>query len=318
MRNWLKQMSIEDELMQLYQTQAETLTALTEDPFRLEKEIQTLFESNLYSFTGLEFVKSEFTIKNNRIDTLAFDTESQAFVIIEYKRERNYSVIDQGVSYLNLMLEYKADFIVEYNESQSQHLKRQDVDWSQTRIIFVSPSFTDFQKQSTNLKDLGIELWEIKRYQGGIVSVNPLQKAKSAPSIKQVQAIQSYDIQKIAKEIQQYDEDSHLADKSDDIKELYVQFRDAILNLAPDLETKATKLYIAFKKNKRNIVDILIQNKCLKIWLNASKGQLDDSKFLAKDVSQTGHWGNGDYEISVLDTENLEYILSLVKQLLKE
>ena len=73
MRNWLKQMSIEDELMQLYQTQAETLTALTEDPFRLEKEIQTLFESNLYSFTGLEFVKSEFTIKNNRIDTLAFD-----------------------------------------------------------------------------------------------------------------------------------------------------------------------------------------------------------------------------------------------------
>ena len=153
MRNWLKQMSIEDELMQLYQTQAETLTALTEDPFRLEKEIQTLFESNLYSFTGLEFVKSEFTIKNNRIDTLAFDTESQAFVIIEYKRERNYSVIDQGVSYLNLMLEYKADFIVEYNESQSQHLKRQDVDWSQTRIIFVSPSFTDFQKQSTNFKD---------------------------------------------------------------------------------------------------------------------------------------------------------------------
>ena len=51
MRNWLKQMSIEDELMQLYQTQAETLTALTEDPFRLEKEIQTLFESNLSLYT---------------------------------------------------------------------------------------------------------------------------------------------------------------------------------------------------------------------------------------------------------------------------
>ena len=94
--------------MQLYQTQAQTLLELTEDPFRLEREIQSLFESNLYSFTGLEFIKSEFTIKNNRIDTLAFDPESQAFVIIEYKRERNYSVIDQGVSYLNLMLDYKA------------------------------------------------------------------------------------------------------------------------------------------------------------------------------------------------------------------
>ena len=230
--------------MQLYQTQAQSLVELTEDPFRLEREIQSLFENNLYSFTGLEFIKSEFTIKNNRIDTLAFDPESQAFVIIEYKRERNYSVIDQGVSYLNLMLDYKADFIVEYNESQSKQLKRQDVDWSQSRIIFVSPSFTDFQKQSTNFKDFSIELWEIKRYQGGIISVNPLQKTKSAPSIKQVQKMGSEDIKKIAKEIQTYDEAYHLADKSDDIKELYEQFRDSILNLAPDIEMNIRKNYI--------------------------------------------------------------------------
>src|SRR5690606_3078341 len=256
-------------MMQLYQTQAQSLVELTEDPFRLEREIQSLFESNLYSFTGLEFIKSEFTIKNNRIDTLAFDPESQAFVIIEYKRERNYSVIDQGVSYLNLMLDYKADFIVEYNENQSKQLKRQDVDWSQSRIIFISPSFTDFQKQSTNFKGLGIELWEIKRYQGGIVSVNPLQKAKSAPSIKQVQKVESEEIQKIAREIQQYDEDHHLADKSDDIKELYEQFRDAILNLSPDSEINTKKLYIAFKKAKRNFTYIEIQKKFLRLTLNA-------------------------------------------------
>lgn len=303
--------------MQIYQSQEKKLVELTEDPFRLEKEIQTLFESNLYSFTGLEFIKSEFTIKSNRIDTLAFDPESQAFVIIEYKRERNYSVIDQGVSYLNLMLEYKADFIVEYNECQSKHLKRQDVDWSQSRIVFVSPSFTDFQKQSTNFKDLGIELWEIKRYQGGIVLVNPLQKAKSAPSIKQVQKIESEDIKKIAKEIQQYDEDYHLADKSDDIKELYERFRDAILNLAPDLEINAKKLYIAFKKSKRNDVYIEVQKKILRLTLNAKIGSLDDPKGLLRDVSTIGHWGVGDYQTDVSDTENLEYILSLIKQLLK-
>lgn len=303
--------------MQIYQSQEKKLVELTEDPFRLEKEIQTLFESNLYSFTGLEFIKSEFTIKSNRIDTLAFDPESQAFVIIEYKRERNYSVIDQGVSYLNLMLEYKADFIVEYNECQSKHLKRQDVDWSQSRIVFVSPSFTDFQKQSTNFKDLGIELWEIKRYQGGIVLVNPLQKAKSAPSIKQVQKIESEDIKKIAKEIQQYDEDFHLADKSDDIKELYERFRDAILNLAPDLEINAKKLYIAFKKSKRNNVYIEVQKKILRLTLNAKIGSLDDPKGLLRDVSTIGHWGVGDYQTDVSDTENLEYILSLIKQLLK-
>lgn len=122
--------------MQLYKFDNSALKELVEQPFRLEKEIQNLFEQNLSHFTDLEFIKSEFVIKNNRIDTLAFDTESNAFVIIEYKRDRNYSVIDQGVSYLNLMLEYKADFIVEYNESQQKNLKRQDVDWSQSRILF--------------------------------------------------------------------------------------------------------------------------------------------------------------------------------------
>lgn len=303
--------------MQLYQTKSHELLELVENPFRLEKEIQALFEQNLFEFTGLEFVKSEFVIKSNRIDTLAYDDESNAFVIIEYKRERNYSVVDQGVSYLNLMLDYKADFVLEYNESQNKNLKRQDVDWSQSRILFVSPSFTDFQKQSTNFKDLGIELWEIKRYQDGIISINPLQKAKSAPSIKQVQKVESEEIQKITKEIQQYDEDYHLADKTDDIKELYEQFRDSILNLASDLEINPKKIYIGFKKQKRNIVYIEIQRRILRITLNAKIGQLDDSKSLCRDVSNIGHWGVGDYQTDVSDTENLEYILSLIKQLVK-
>ena len=299
--------------MQLYQTQAQTLLELTEDPFRLEREIQSLFESNLYSFTGLEFIKSEFTIKNNRIDTLAFDPESQAFVIIEYKRERNYSVIDQGVSYLNLMLDYKADFIVEYNESQSKQLKRQDVDWSQSRIIFVSPSFTDFQKQSTNFKDFSIELWEIKRYQGGIISVNPLQKTKSAPSIKQVQKMGSEDIKKIAKEIQTYDEAYHLADKSDDIKELYEQFRDSILNLAPDIEMNIRKNYIAFKCKNSNLLYAHFFKDFIRFDISEQRKKLiDDPRNFFKDVVDGNY-----FAVKVKDSENIEYILSLIKQTLK-
>lgn len=299
--------------MQLYQTQEQSLVELTEDPFRLEREIQSLFENNLYSFTGLEFIKSEFTIKNNRIDTLAFDPESQAFVIIEYKRERNYSVIDQGVSYLNLMLDYKADFIVEYNESQSKQLKRQDVDWSQSRIIFVSPSFTDFQKQSTNFKDFSIELWEIKRYQGGIISVNPLQKTKSAPSIKQVQKMGSEDIKKIAKEIQTYDEAYHLADKSDDIKELYEQFRDSILNLAPDIEMNIRKNYIAFKCKNSNLLYVHFFKDFIRFDISEQRKKLiDDPRNFFKDVVDGNY-----FAVKVKDSENLEYILSLIKQTLK-
>jgi hypothetical protein len=39
-----------------------------------------------------------------RIDTLAFDDESKGFVIIEYKKDRNFSVVDQGMAYLKFLL----------------------------------------------------------------------------------------------------------------------------------------------------------------------------------------------------------------------
>ncbi|MBN9312940.1 MAG: hypothetical protein BGO40_10780 [Chryseobacterium sp. 39-10] len=301
--------------MQLFKNNKQSLSTLQELNFKLEKDIQKLFEQNLELISNLKLIKSEFTIKNNRIDTLGFDEESKAFVIIEYKRNQNYSVVDQGVSYLNLMLEYKADFIVEYNETQKENLKRNDVDWSQSKVIFVSPSFTDFQKQSSNFKDLAIELWEIKQFENDVIVINPIKKSKSAPSIKQVQQNDDSEISKVVKEIKVYTEEEHLEGKSDDIIELYEAYKIAINNLVPDIDVEPKKLYVAFKKNK-NIVDIVILKNGLKIFINLKKGELDDPKKIMRDVSKIGHWGNGDYDIMVSNTENLEYIMSLIKQAL--
>ena len=71
--------------------------------------MQTLVESNLQTIFTLMIVRSEIELHGFRIDTLAFDKESKAFVIIEYKKDRNLSVVDQGIAYLNLMLNNKAD-----------------------------------------------------------------------------------------------------------------------------------------------------------------------------------------------------------------
>lgn len=301
--------------MNLFIKNKDQLSSLQEKPFKLEKDIQKLVENNLKLILGYQFIKSEFVIKNNRIDTLAFDEENKSFVIIEYKRDRNYSVVDQGISYLNLMLEYKADFIVEYNESQRQSLKRTEVDWSQSKVIFIAPSFTDFQRQSSNFKDLPIELWEIKQFENDIIVINPIKKSQSAPSIKQVSGKEESNISKVVKEIKVYTEEDHLNNKPDSTKELYENYKNAILNLSQDIEIIPKQLYIAFKKGK-NIADIHLQQKGLKIWINLKKGDLDDPKKLADDVSNTGHWGNGDYQLTVKDTQNLEYIMSLIKQVL--
>lgn len=302
--------------MQLFNIKHDKLNSIDEQPFKLEKDIQNLFEKNLQTISNLKFVKSEFAVKDYRIDTLAYDMEANAFVIIEYKKSSNLSVIDQGVTYLNLMLEYKANFIIEYNESCKENLKRNQIDWSQSRIIFVAPAFTEYQKQSTNFKDLPIELWEIKKFENNLISINPVKKSKSAPTISNVQKNKNSTLAKVTREIVVYDEAYHLKDHCDDVLELYDSFKNAILALSPDLEITPQKLYIAFKRGKNNIVSIHLQNQSLKMWINAKKGFLDDPKNITKDVSQLGHWGTGDYEIIVSDSKYLEYIMSLIKQLL--
>ena len=300
--------------MALYKIEKK-LEYIKEKPFRLEKEIQELTEKNLKIIFGLEFVKSEFALNNFRIDTLAFDREANAFVIIEYKRDKNFSVIDQGYAYLSLMLNNKADFILEFNENLDKTLKRTDVDWSQSRVLFVSPSFTNYQREAINFKDLPIELWEVKRYENGTVSFEQIQKAGAQESIKTISKTNK-NVDAVAKEIKVYTEEEHLANVTEEIKELYEKLKSAILNL-DNLEIKPKKVYIAFVAG-RNVVDILPQRKTLKIWLNMSKGELDDPKGIAKDVSTTGHWGNGDYEIKIQNDDDLEYVLSLIKQSLKK
>lgn len=302
--------------MALYKYTSATFSEIKEKPFKLEREIQRMFEANLPQIMSLEMVKSEFTIKDRRIDTLAFDPQSKAFVIIEYKRERNSSVIDQGFTYLSLMLQNQADFILEYNETQSKNLKRDDVDWSQTKVLFVSQGFTPNQREAVNFKDLSIELWEVKRYENDIVTITPIRKTHASASIKTVMQ-NNLELKEITDKIIEYSEDNLLNGKSDDVTELYESYKNAILNLDSNIEVKPQKWYIAFKKANANICSIKPQKEGIKIVINISQGHLDDSKQLTRDVSSIGHHGSGDYAIKVSDTKYLEYIMSLIKQAVK-
>jgi predicted transport protein len=299
--------------MALYVNQKGNLQLLKEKPFKLEKDIQKVFEENLSSIMGLELVKSEFAIKNKRIDTLAYDPQACAFIIIEYKRDKNISVVDQGFTYLSLMLENKADFIIEFNESLKRIMKREDVEWSQTRVVFVSPSFTENQIQASNFKDIGIELWEVKQYENETIAINPIKKSISAESIKPLTQNKEA-LKKVTEEIKVYTEEEHIQKTTELIGELYQKFRQGVIQLADEIDIKPKKMEIGFRKGNKVFTDICILKNSLKLWINLKKGKLDDPKKIAQDVSNIGHWGNGDYQIQVDDDTNLEYIMSLVKQ----
>ncbi len=298
--------------MPLFKLSEKKVEPIKENPFKVEKEIQDIVESNLGSLFGLQLVRGEFSLNGLRIDTLAFDKEAKSFVILEYKKDRNFSVVDQGMSYLALMLNNKAEFILEYNERCNASLKRDDVDWSQSKVMFISPSFTNFQLDAINFKDLPIELWEVHRYANNTVRFDQHKPSQTSASIKTVSKKGAV-VEKITKEVKTYTEEGHLKVADPKIAELYNRFKELVLSIGSDITVRPMKQYIAFRA-KTNITDVVVLQKSLKIFLNLAKGKLDDPKKLARDVSAVGHWGNGDYQIQITSDDELEYIVSLVRQ----
>lgn len=304
--------------MKLYTTKGDKLVNVTSQQFKLEKEIQTLVELNLDELFGLEFVRTEFPVKTFRIDTLGYDKENKSFVIIEYKKERNFSVIDQGYTYLSLMLNNKSDFILEYNENCKDNLKRDDVDWSQSRVIFISPNFTEYQKNSVNFKDVPFELWEIKKYDNGLIGFLE-HKTSSDVSISTIKTEVEGVVGSVTKEITVYSEDYHFnknTKRKDVVIELYKSLREKILELG-DVEIIPRKSYISFKR-KTNVVDVDLQKENLWLWINLKRGELDDPKNVTRDVSSIGHYGNGDYDLKVNDKTDLNYVMFLINQSYKK
>jgi predicted transport protein len=299
--------------MSLFSIKNDKLERVKEVPFKSErKDIQRITESSLKEVFGFEFVKSELELGNLRIDTLAFDNENKSFIIIEYKIDQSFSVIDQGYAYLGLLLNNKADFILEYNERKSQSLKRGDVDWSQSKVVFVSPQFTKYQKQAINFRDLPIELWEISKFANGTLLFNQLKSPETSESITKVSP-RSDIVQKVSREIKVYREEDHLNGLPSEIVELYQELKDRVLGLGENIEVRPRKKYVGFVASS-NFVDVHPQKSQLKLWINMPKGELDDPQDVARDVSVIGHWGNGDYEVIVKSADDLYYLMSLIKQ----
>lgn len=298
--------------MKLFTLSKNKLTPLGESGFTREFDIQRITEGNLESVFGLEYLTSEMSLNNMRIDTLAFNRELNSFVVIEYKRERNFSLIDQGYAYLSLLLNNKADFVLEYNRSRNESWDKKSVDWSQSRVFFVSPMYTKYQVQAANFRDLPFELWEIHVFDKNVVIYDQIRPSERSESIKVI-GQSSELVREITREIRVYTEEEHVQSVPGRIRNLYEDFRENVLGFGDDVEIKALKKYVAFK-TKGNFVSVIFQKSQLKLILTVPKGLLNDPLGLARDVSDIGHWASGDYEIILKPDSNMNDVLLLVRQ----
>lgn len=283
---------------------------IKQKPFKTEKELQTYVEENLKDILNLEFVETEFAVGNFRIDTLAYDEENKAFKIIEFKNIKNHSLIDQGATYLNLMMDRKADFVLKYNEKKNKTLKISDIDWSSTRVIFISVDFTQYQLSAINT-NMPFELYEVKKYENDIVNIEKIENLSRA-NTRILETITTENKNKI-NEVKVYTEEDHLNNVSEKTKELYENIKKRILDLG-DVEINFRKLYVSFTRVTR-FADIWVKKNYIDIYLNLEIGKLNDPFNISRDISYFKWYAkNKGYQIEVKNEDDTDKAMFLIKQ----
>ena len=311
--------------MDLYKIKRNSLEPIERESFKLEKDIQSVVESNIEMLFGLEFVKSEFSLGGFRLDSICFDNETNSFVIIEYKKGSSYSVIDQGYSYLSLMLNNKSDFILEYNETKKKILKRDDVDWSQSRIIFISPSFSSYQKNSVNFKDVPFELWEIKRFSNNTIGLDQ-HISTSKESIQKIDSSKDSVIRKVGKEVKVYEENDQISKCSKSLIENWNKLKEYFSNLE-GVEIVPKRSYISLMIGKKNVSFFNFRKETILIELlrgqispDGTKSKnyfnLDDPKKVSKESGWKWKSGTKGKVYKILFDKNSDtyYIMFLINQ----
>lgn len=300
--------------MPLFKIDGGKLRLINEKSISLEKDLQKMTEENLEKIFGFEFVASEFKVQNFFIDTLAFDPEDKCFIIIEYKRDRSFSVIDQGFNYLSLMFNNKSDFILEYNERMKKNLNRQDVDWSQSRVVFIAKSFTSYQQGALGFKDLPIELWEVSLYDNDIILYNHLKPPTTQESIKNIRG--AGNIERVSREIKTYDVEYHRNRANEKTKRLFDELRKRLLGLAENITEHPQKFYIGYRVAAKyiNFTCITIYKSKLGVSILIPDKELKDPKKWAKSYPRSYGWAKNLKGIVIKDMGDLPYAMELIEQ----
>ncbi len=307
--------------MKLFQSKSGKLIELKEAKegskyFEYEKAIQNLVETNLGEiFNGLEFVQSEYQIDDLRPDTIAFDIERKSFVIIEYKNVLNKSVVDQGISYYQLLQDRREAFILLYHKVKGKLFDVEEVNWDETRVIFISPYFTVHQLRASGFSGLPIELYEVRKYEEGIISLNKIESKSNGPSPKTKSKTKTPTV------ITEYSEEEYLAGKygtqipSDKTRTLFFKFKNTILGKFENLEPKQKKKYVGFYSKEDGSCVCTLEVRKSKIMLTYStvkKDLLPKSGFI-RDMSKIGHWGVGHFQSEINNEDDMNKALPLIK-----
>jgi predicted transport protein len=276
----------------------------------LEKELQNLIEQNMTTFFGVTFLRSEYPVTNGRMDSLGID-ENNCPVIFEYKRSINENVINQGLFYLDWLLDHKADFKLIVMEKVGPE-KAASIDWSMPCVICIANDFTKFDEHAVNQMQRNIKLVKYKKYGKELIIFEFL----NAPQVKPLSTEEPITpVIKGSKEGKTFAD--YYSEAPQHRKDLYASVRDYIISLGDDVSENQLKLYIAFKKVK-NIVCAEVYSSSVLLHLRLSPDTVELVPGLIEDVRTKGHWGTGDLRIILKSVEDFEKVKPIIDRAYNE
>ncbi len=274
----------------------------------LEKELQNLIENNMEQFFGVRFLYSEYSIPNGRMDSIGID-ENNCPVIFEYKRSSYENVINQGLFYLDWLLDHKANFKLLVMEKLGRDAADL-IDWSAPCVICVANDFTKYDVHAVNQMQRNIKLVKYKKYNDELILFEHL----NAPIIKS-----SVDntLNEEKKNISQKTHLEKLNHLSKDLHILYDSICDYIESLGDDIVSNQLKLYLAYKK-VQNMACIEVYNKQIIIYLKLSPDTVTLENGFTRDMRNVGHYGTGDLQITIKNNNDFEKAKPLIDRAYNE
>lgn len=294
--------------IKLFKTKGGQVEVIKGHSVAIEKSLQTLIESNLESILGIRLVKSEHSTgktHGGRIDTLGID-ENDCPVIIEYKRSLNENVINQGLFYMDWLLEYRAEFVL-LAQKVNPKLTNETINWNGARLICIAGEFTRYDEHAIKQIDHNIELIRYRRYGNDYLLLELVNSSFSESN--SVPVTKSKGNSKTAESTVT----DKLAKASTEVKDRYESLKAFAVALGDDVEIKTLKHYIAFKRIKNfAAVEVHPQDKNIIVFI---RGDFENTRLeegFTRDVRNIGHFGTGDLEITIRSDEDLERAKPLI------
>jgi predicted transport protein len=294
--------------LKLFRVQSSTLSELDASAAPLEKGLQILFEKNLEVLLGVRFLASEYVTTNGgRIDTLGID-ENGCPVIIEYKRDRSENVINQGLFYLDWLVDHRGDFELLVLRRYGQEAA-EEVEWGAPRLICIAADFTKYDVHAVKQMARNIELIRYRKFGDDLLLLDQLTSVSSGNSVP-TSTVPNGTVAQKYKTISE-----SMGDASESLANLYADVENFLLSLGDDVTKKTLRFYIAFRRIKNfACVEIKPSLDVVRIFLKLDPTTVPLEPGFTRDVSNIGHFGTGDLEVTLRSHDDLERAKPLIVQ----